>query len=91
MKNITEPMFLGMRIEKEVEKLVNSKEKIITNGMSESELKAYRLGIKNTLSAIDTIINSEDDYTAVVQIRWLDKPEEFTTEDFMSLFKDEED
>lgn len=82
-------IFLGMRIEKEVETLVNSKEKTITAGMSESELKAYKIGVSNTISAIDTIVNSEDDYTPIVQIRWLEKPEEFTVEDFMSLFEDE--
>ena len=81
-------MFVGMNIENEVKKLVNSKEKIITNGMNESELRAYRLGIKNTISAIDTVFNSEDDYTAVVQVKWLDKPEEFTFEDINALFED---
>lgn len=60
-----EVLFMGMNLPKEVDKFLNEKELLITNGMSGAELKSYRLGVKNALSALSSIINGFDDYVLV--------------------------
>jgi hypothetical protein len=50
--------FTGMNIEKQVESLVKTTLKDATcNGMTEDELKAYELGVKNTLSSLNAILD----------------------------------
>ena len=66
-----EKIFVAMDIPQETRKLVNSV--TITEGMTDSELKAYQMGVYNTLSALEAILDSDD---AVVHVADIDIPSE---------------
>jgi hypothetical protein len=66
-----EKIFVAMDIPRETRKLVNSV--TVTEGMTDSELKAYQMGVYNTLSALEAILDSDD---AVVHVADIDVPTE---------------
>lgn len=78
-----------MNVANEAKKLVKSKQNDITNGMSESELKAYKLGVENIISAIDSVVGSEDNFILLTDTD--DIQTEFTLGDIMSVIADSED
>ncbi len=59
---MNEILFMGINISKEAQKLIDEKESTITNGMNDNELKAYKLGVNNTLSALTSLIDSFDEH-----------------------------
>ena len=77
-------MFVGMNIPKEVEKLIKGKESIITTGMNDSELKAYQLGITNTISALSSSLNALDS-DVVVHVQDVDFITELDYHDLKKL------
>ena len=51
--------FLGMDIVEETKNLVKFTEEMCTEGMTDSELKAYKLGIENVLLALKSVVETE--------------------------------
>ena len=82
---MNELLFVGMDIVKEVKTVVDSTMPVCTNGMTENELAAYKLGVLNTTSALEQIIESVDE-GAAVNISGIDIQREFDVEDLISHF-----
>lgn len=75
-----EIMFLGMDICKEIDILTNQLLcKRECTGMNEGELAAYKMGIKNTLSLLQSTVEVGTSHT-VVNITGLDDTEELDLE-----------
>lgn len=69
-------LFITMDIPKETRKLLDSvtEAHTVTEGMTDSELKAYQMGIGNTLSALEAVLESDDE--RVVHMDGTDIPTE---------------
>lgn len=52
-------LFVGMDVPKEAQKLMNQMPPC-TDGMTDSELKAYEMGIKNALWATQTVLELDE-------------------------------
>lgn len=76
-------IFLGMDICKEMDEITSQllckKE---CDGMNDSQLAAYKMGIKNTLSLLRSTIETDDSHP-VINIIGLNDVEEFYIEDLM--------
>ncbi len=76
-------VFLGMDICKEMDEITSQllckKE---CDGMNDSQLAAYKMGIKNTLSLLRSTIETDDSHP-VINIIGLNDIEEFYVEDLM--------
>lgn len=76
-------IFLGMDICKEMDEITSQllckKE---CDGMNDSQLAAYKMGIKNTLSLLRSTIETDDSHP-VINIIGLNDVEEFYVEDLM--------
>lgn len=76
-------IFLGMDIYKEMDEITSQllckKE---CDGMNDSQLAAYKMGIKNTLSLLRSTIETDDSHP-VINIIGLNDVEEFYIEDLM--------
>lgn len=68
------PYFIGIDIVEETKTLVDFTISTCTNGMTDGELMAYKLGIKNTVSALKAVLTDED--MIAVNIPGLDIPTE---------------
>ena len=66
-----EKIFVAMDIPQEARKLVNSV--TVTEGMTDSELKAYQMGVYNALSAVEAILDSDE---MIVHVANIDVPTE---------------
>ncbi len=84
---MNELYFLGMDIAKETKSIIDSTSVVCTNGMTESELKAYKLGIANTISALKAVIGHEDDM-AVINIDGIEIPTELSLDELANYFFD---
>jgi hypothetical protein len=84
---MNELYFLGMDIAKETKSIIDSTAVVCTNGMTESELKAYTLGITNTISALKAVIGHEDDM-AVINIEGIEIPTELSLDELANYFFD---
>jgi len=81
---MNELYFLGMDIVEEVKTLVNFTTMTCTDGMTESELMAYKLGIENTISALRVAL--EDDDMAVVNINGIEVPTELSIDEVENYY-----
>lgn len=77
--------FLGMDIVDETRTISKLSTIICTDGMTESELKAYELGIENALSALKSVI-ATDSAMAVVNIEGLDVPTELDFDELQEYY-----
>lgn len=77
---MNELLFVGVDIIEETKTLLNFTTSISTTGMTENELKAYQMGIKNALSALQTVLEAEDDQF-VINIHGMEIPQEFDIAD----------
>jgi hypothetical protein len=77
---MNELLFVGMDIVEETKFLVNFAPSICTDGMTESELKAYKMGVANVLSALTATLNTADGMF-VVNINGMEIQEEFDIAD----------
>lgn len=82
---MNELYFLGMDIVEETRHISKFSEIICTDGMTESELKAYQMGIENTLSALKSVI-ATDGGMAVINIDGLDTPTELTVDELQEYY-----
>ena len=57
IENINDVTFWGANIPNEVERIAKKLEKDCTNGMTNTELKAYRLGVDNAISFTQQLLN----------------------------------
>lgn len=71
--------FLGMDIPEETKTMVSITTVTCTDGMTESELKAYKMGIENTISVLKSIL--ENDGIAVIHIDGIEVPTEFSIDE----------
>lgn len=78
---MNELYFLGMDIVEETKQIANFTDAVVTIGMNENELKAYRLGVSNMLSALKTVLENDDDNAYVLHIQGIDKLTEFTLDE----------
>lgn len=83
---MNELYFLGMDIVEETRSISKFSTIICTNGMTESELKAYELGIENALSALKSVIATEGKM-ATVNIEGLDAPTELTVDELQEYYE----
>jgi hypothetical protein len=72
--------FVGMDIIEETKMLVDFTTSICADGMNENELKAYKMGVANTLSALKEVLASADG-NFVVNINGMEMQEEFDITD----------
>lgn len=82
---MNELYFLGMDVVEEVKTMVNFTTAMGTDGMTESEFSAYEMGIKNTISALRTLLNEEE--LPVVNIRHIEIPTELTIEELEEYYR----
>lgn len=76
---MNELYFLGMDIVEETKALADFSTITCTNGMTDNELRAYKLGVTNTISALKSILQNDD--MAVVNIDGLEVATELTVDE----------
>jgi len=76
---MNELYFLGMDVVEETKVLVDFTTITSTDGMTESELKAYKMGIENTISALKATLESDD--IVVLNIEGLEVPTELSIDE----------
>ena len=81
---MNELYFLGMDIVEEVKNIIKLSELICTEGMTESELKAYQMGVSNTLSALDTVVREND--LPVIDMKGLEVATELSIDDLENYY-----
>ena len=83
---MNELYFLGMDIVEETRVINKFNTILCTDGMTESELKAYELGIENTLSTLKSVLE-RDNNMIVVDIEGLDIPTELTIDELQDYYE----
>lgn len=78
--------FLGMDIVEETRNINKFNTILCTDGMTESELKAYELGIENTLSTLKSVLE-RDNNMIIVDIEGLDIPTELTVDELQGYYE----
>ena len=78
-------LFTGMDIPNETRKLLSRF--TVTDGMTESELKAYEMGVENTIRAMQAIINIDQ---IVFHLEGHDCMEEFDLDDLIEIVEEKE-
>ena len=78
--------FLGMDIIEETKNFMKLSQLLCTDGMTESELKAYQMGIENVLSALSAMIEESD--LPVLNINGLEIQTELSIEDVERYYID---
>ena len=81
-------MFWNFNTE-EVEKLLNEVDSKVTDGMTENEKTAYRLGVTNALSLMNQMLEDgdKDDHVSIYK---KGKLEEFTLEEIIEWLENRE-
>ena len=82
---MNELYFLGMDIVEEVKSMAEATMLMCTYGMTEEELKAYKLGVKNVLSALDVTVYDSD--LPVININGMSVPTELSIEEVEDFFR----
>ena len=85
---LSELIFVGMDIPEEAKKLLDQCPSC-TDGMTDSELKAYEMGIKNALWAVKTVL--ELDESIVFHDPELSVMTEFDIDDLIELVEEKEE
>lgn len=81
---MNEVYFIGMDIMEEVKNMMNLSEVICTDGMTESELKAYQMGVSNVISALETVVREND--LPVIDIPSLEIPTELSMDELEEYY-----
>ena len=81
---MNELYFLGMDIVEEVKNIIKLSHVLCTDGMTESELKAYQMGIANTISAIDAVIRESD--IPVIDMSGIEMPTELSIDEVENYY-----
>ena len=84
---MNELYFVGMDIVEETKTLSDFTTSICTDGMEENELKAYRLGVANTISALrETLASADNGF--IINIDGIEIQEEFDIVDLENYLLD---
>ena len=83
---MNELYFLGMDIVEEVKNLANITMTVCTDGMTENELHAYKLGVQNVLSALYATVCDTD--LIVANINGMDIPTELSVDELEEFFRE---
>ena len=78
-------LLTGMDIPNETRKLLSRF--TVTDGMTESELKAYKMGVENTIRAMQALINLDQ---IVFHLEGNDCIEEFDLDDLIEIVEEKE-
>ena len=78
-------LLTGMDIPNETRKLLSRF--TVTNGMTASELKAYEMGVENTIRAMQAVINIDQ---IVFHLEGHDCMEEFDLDDLIEIVEEKE-
>lgn len=78
-------LLTGMDIPNETRKLLSRF--TVTDGTTESELKAYRMGVENTIRAMQALINIDQ---IVFHLEGHDCMEEFDLDDLIEIVEEKE-
>ncbi len=81
---MNEVYFLGMDIVEETKILANMTAITCTNGMTENEFAAYKMGIENTISALKATIREND--IPVVDIVGMEIPTELSVDELENYY-----
>ena len=81
---MNEVYFLGMDIVEEVKNMIKLSTVLCTDGMAENELKAYQMGVENTLSALDAVIREND--IPVVDMSGMEIPTELSVDELENYY-----
>ena len=80
-------LFTGMDVSREARKILNGFTNI-TKGMTDSELKAYQMGVNNALGIVKTL--AEEDSHIVFHLKDNDTMEEFDLDDLIEIIEEKE-
>ena len=80
-------IFIAMNISNETKTMVDGTTTMCTKGMTENEKKAYEMGIKNTIIALDMLL--EDNEWATVNINCMDRIEEIDCDKLIEILDKE--
>ena len=83
---MNELYFIGMDITTETKNLVDFTTITCTNGMTDNELKAYKMGITNTLSALKTVLENND--LTVIHMDGMEIPTELSLDEVEAYYSD---
>lgn len=81
---MNELYFLGMDITAEVKELMRLMEIVGVDGMSESELKAYKLGVDHVMAALKSTLDNSD--TAIIHIDDMEIPTELSVDEVAAYY-----
>lgn len=76
---MNELYFLGMDVPEETKYMIDLATITCTDSMTDSELKAYKMGVENTISALKSIL--ENDGVPVININGLEAPTELSIDE----------
>ena len=78
---MSELLFIAMNIADETRHILEMYEKDITDGMNDNEIKAYYLGINNTIAAMKAGMNTENENELIINMECMEMPTEFCLDD----------
>ena len=81
---MSELYFLGVDMVEEIKNFMHLSEIMCTDGMNENELKAYHMGVENTLSALKAIVDETD--LPIININGLEIQTELSIEDLEDYY-----
>lgn len=81
---MNELLFSAMDIPKEIQKLLDTVEESMCNGMTDSERKAYHCGVSNALSAARGLLELDEE--PAVHVPGLDGLTEMDIEELEEIF-----
>ena len=81
---MSELYFVGADIIVETKNLLNLTSVVCTDGMDENELKAYYMGVENTLSALKAIV--EESELPVINMTGMEIQTELSIEDLEEYY-----
>lgn len=87
---MNELFFIGTDILEETKRLSEFATITCTDGMTENELNAYKLGVKNTLEALKAVLYVDNANECVVNINGMEIPTELTIEDLQEYYTEGE-
>ena len=74
-------IFIAMNISNETKTMVDGTTIMCTKGMTKNEKKAYEMGIKNTISALNALL--EDNEYITIHIDNMDRIEEISCDELI--------
>ena len=80
-------LFTGMDVPREARKILNSFTNV-TNGMTDSELRAYKIGVENALGVVKMLLR--EDNHIVFHFEGHERMEEFDLDELIEIVEEKE-